>query len=67
MDTHLLDLLRNASTLQLYELAATVQKLLEDSERIHAIRSRLHPGARVRFFNYRDHVLMAEPARRLAT
>ena len=59
MDTRLLELLRNAPTLDLYRLSLMVEQLLGDPERILAIRARLHPGARVQFYHHQRHELVA--------
>lgn len=58
MDTRLLDLLRNAPTLDLYQLSLTIHQLLGDPERILAIRARLHLGAAVQFYHYQRHELV---------
>ena len=58
MDTRLLDLLRNAPSLDLYQLSLTIHQLLGDPERILAIRARLHLGARVQFYHHQRHELV---------
>ena len=52
MDSRLLDVLRNAPSLDLYELSLALQRLLSDPARILAIRRHLHLGAPVRFFHH---------------
>lgn len=52
MDSRLLDVLRNAPSLDLYELSLTVHRLLGDPARILAIRRHLHLGAQVSFFHH---------------
>ena len=59
MDTRLLDLLRNAPSLDLCQLSLTVHQLLGDAERILAIRTRLHPGAQVQYYHHLIHELVA--------
>ena len=59
MDIRLLDLLRNAPSLELYQLSLTVHQLLGDPERILAIRTRLHLGARVQYYHHQRHELVA--------
>lgn len=58
MDIRLLDLLRNAPSLELYQLSLTVHQLLGDPERILAIRSRLHLGAQVQYYHHQRHELV---------
>ena len=55
MDTRLLDLVRNAPSLDLYQLSLTVHQLLGDAERILAIRTRLHLGAQVQYYHHLIH------------
>jgi hypothetical protein len=59
MDPCLLDLLRSAPSLDLYQISLATQQLIADPQRIIAIRSRLHPGARVMFFHHQAHTLAA--------
>ena len=59
MDPRLLDLLRNAPSLDLYQISLTAHQLIADPQRILAIRCRLHLGARVRYFHHRTHDLAA--------
>ena len=55
MDPKALDLLRNAPSLELYRLGLTVRQLLGDPERILAVHSRLHLGARVQYYHHQRH------------
>lgn len=57
MDPRLLDALRNAPSLDLYELNLTVRKMLSDPQRILAVRTQLHLGSRVRYFHHQTQVL----------
>lgn len=53
MDSRLLDVLRSAPSLDLYELSLTVHQMLSDPQRIIAVRTQLHLGSRVRFFHHK--------------
>lgn len=57
MDTRLLDTLRHAPSLDLYELNLMVRQLLDDPVRILEIRKHLHLGAPVMFFHHRTNCL----------
>jgi len=57
MDSRLLDTLRNAPSLDLYELNLMVNQLLADPVRILEIRRHLHLGAPVMFFDHRTNAL----------
>jgi len=57
MDSRLLDTLRNAPSLDLYELNLMVNQLLADPTRILEIRRHLHLGAPVMFFDHRTSAL----------
>ncbi len=57
MDYRLLDTLRNAPSLDLYELNLIVHQLLADPVRILEIRKHLHLGMQVMFFDHRTHAL----------
>lgn len=59
MDPRILDALRNATSLELYQLSLTTHQLLADPQRILEIRKHLHLGARVEFFHHRTHCLVA--------
>jgi hypothetical protein len=59
MDPRLLDLLRSAPSLDLYQISLATHQLISDPQRIIAIRSRLHTGARVMFFHHQAHTLAA--------
>lgn len=52
-DAMLIDALAQASTLDLYQLAALVERLTSDPRRIMAIRQNLHLGQVVRFYDAR--------------
>jgi hypothetical protein len=43
----------------LYQISLAIRQLIADPQRIIAIRSRLHPGARVMFFHYQAHTIAA--------
>ena len=53
-DPKLIEALGNASSLELFELSTLIERLLADPRRIMAIRSQLHLGQTVRFFDWRD-------------
>lgn len=53
MDTRLLDALRNAPTLDLYELSLAIDQMLTDPRRILEVRRHLHLGAQVMYFDHR--------------
>ena len=53
MDARLLDLLRNAPSLELYELSQAIELMLTDPRRILEVRRHLHLGAHVMYFNNR--------------
>lgn len=57
MDSRLLDLLRHAPSLDLYELNLMVNQLLSDPVRMLEIRQHLHLGAAVMFFDHRSNAL----------
>jgi hypothetical protein len=57
MDPRLLDALRNAPSLDLYELNLTVRQMLSDPQRILAVRTQFHLGSRVRYFHHQTQVL----------
>lgn len=52
-DAALIDALNHASSLELYQLAGLVDRLLSDPKRIVAIRKLLHLGQVVRFYDAR--------------
>ncbi|EMR0646318.1 hypothetical protein RM412_005733 [Pseudomonas aeruginosa] len=54
VDPLLLELLNNASSLQLFELSTVIERLLADPRRIIAVRVNLHLGQTVRFLDWRD-------------
>jgi hypothetical protein len=56
-DAGLIDSLNRASSLQLYQLAAVVERLMTDPRRIVAIRKDLHLGQTVRFYDARYDVM----------
>lgn len=53
MDSRLLDSLRNAPSLDLYELSIAIDRLLSDPRRILEIRRHLHLGVQVMYFDGR--------------
>jgi len=52
-DTVLIEALNNATSLELYQLAALIERLVTDARRIVAIRKDLHLGQLVRFYDAR--------------
>ncbi len=52
MDSRILDTLRNASNLDLYELSLALNQMLSDPVRIVEVRRHLHTGAQVLYFNH---------------
>jgi len=52
-DATLIDALNQASSLELYQLSALVERLMTDPQRILAIRKDLHMGQVVRFYDAR--------------
>ena len=52
MDTRLLDALRNAPSLDLYELSMAIQQMLADPRRILDVRRHLHLGAQIMYFDH---------------
>jgi hypothetical protein len=57
MDSRLLDTLRHAPSIDLYELNLIINKLLADPARILEVRRHLHQGAAVTFFDHRINAL----------
>lgn len=57
MDIRLLDVLRDAPSVDLYELGLMINRLLADPVRVLAIRKHLHLGAPVMFFDHRRNAL----------
>lgn len=53
MDSRLLDALRNAPSLDLYELSLALDQMLADPRRILDVRRHLHLGAQVMYFDHR--------------
>jgi len=53
MDNRLLDALRNAPSLDLYELSLAIGQMLTDPQRILDVRRHLHLGAQVMYFDHR--------------
>ncbi len=53
MDSRLLDNLRNAPSLDLYELSLAINRMLADPRRILEVRRHLHLGAQVMYFDHR--------------
>lgn len=56
-DSALIESLNRASSLQLYQLAALVERLITDPRRIVATRKDLHLGQVVRFYDARHDVM----------
>lgn len=56
-DAALIEALNNATSLELYELASLVDRLITDPRRIVAIRKDLHLGQAVRFYDARRDVM----------
>ncbi len=54
IDTRLLELLQQASNLQLFQLNAVIERMLADPRRILQVRKDLHMGQTVRFMDWRD-------------
>jgi hypothetical protein len=57
-DAALIDALNKATSLELYQLAALVERLMTDPRRIVAIRKDLHLGQTVRFYEARHDRLL---------
>ena len=57
-DATLIEALSNATSLELYQLAALVERLMGDPRRIVAIRKDLHLGQTVRFYEARHDRLL---------
>lgn len=53
MDTRLLDALRIAPSIDLYELSLAIGQMLNDPRRILEVRRHLHLGAQVMYFDHR--------------
>jgi hypothetical protein len=53
MNSRLLDALRNAPSLELYELSLAIGRMLDDPRRILEVRRHLHLGAPVMYFDHR--------------
>jgi hypothetical protein len=54
IDPQLLDVLNQASSLQLFQLSTLIERLLADPRRIIAVRTNMHMGQTVRFLDWRD-------------
>ena len=54
IDSRLLELLQQASNLQLFQLNAVIERMLADPRRILQVRKDLHMGQTVRFMDWRD-------------
>lgn len=54
VDPQLVDVLNRASSLQLFQLSALIERLLADPRRIIAVRVNMHLGQTVRFVDWRD-------------
>jgi hypothetical protein len=53
-DPKLLEALGRASSLQLFQLRAIIERMLADPKRIIAVRANMHLGQTVRFLDWRD-------------
>lgn len=53
-DPKLLDVLSRASSLELFQLQAIIDRMLADPKRIIAVRVNMHLGQTVRFLDWRD-------------
>ena len=53
MDTRLIDALRIAPSIDLYQLSLAVSQMLSDPQRILEVRRHLHLGAQVMYFDHR--------------
>ena len=53
-DPKLLDVLSRASSLELFQLQAIIDRMLADPKRIIAVRVNMHLGQNVRFLDWRD-------------
>jgi hypothetical protein len=54
IDARLLELLGRASSLELFQLNAVIERMLADPRRIVQVRKDLHLGQTVRFMDWRD-------------
>ena len=54
IDSRLLELLGRASSLELFQLNAVIERMLADPKRIVQVRKDLHLGQTVRFLDWRD-------------
>jgi hypothetical protein len=54
IDARLLELLQQASNLQLFQLNSVIERMLADPRRILLVRKELHLGQAVRFMDWRD-------------
>ena len=54
LDPRLLDVLGQASSLQLFQLSTLIERMLADPKRIIAVRVNMHLGQTVRFLDWRD-------------
>lgn len=54
IDARLLELLARASSLELFQLNAAIERMLVDPRRIVQVRKDLHLGQAVRFMDWRD-------------
>ncbi len=56
--THILEELQKASLFDLYRLQAGIDKMLDQPERIDAVKRRLRPGMAITYFNQRENRLI---------
>ena len=60
-DAVLIEAMNNATSLELYQLAALIERLMTDPRRIVAIRKNMHLGQVVRFYDARrDKMLVGQ-------
>ena len=57
MDNRILDALRNAPSVDLYELNLALNRMLSDPKRILEVRRHLSPGQQVMYFDHRCNAL----------
>jgi hypothetical protein len=54
IDPRLIDILSQASSLELFQLNTLIERMLADPRRIIAVRTNMHLGQTVRFLDWRD-------------
>lgn len=58
-DPKLLEALGRASSLELFQLQAIIERMLADPKRIIAVRANMHLGQTVRFLDWRDGAMLS--------